>query len=118
VEGADQQLTVAGQHLRVLHTPGHTPGSSTLLYRGGAFTGDTLYRDGVGLVKLPGENIEVLRRTLRSLCTGGLRPETTVFPGHGGAAYLHEILSQNHALSDFLDSTDALVPATQQGGVS
>ncbi|MDQ3008053.1 MAG: MBL fold metallo-hydrolase [bacterium] len=46
---SDQQEIMLGQHrLRVLHTPGHTPGSICLMGEEIFFTGDTLFKDGVG----------------------------------------------------------------------
>lgn len=68
--------------LKVLHTPGHTPGGITLLSDGIAFTGDTLFYRGVGRTDLPGGNWEILINTIRE----GLfsLPDSTIaYPGHG-----------------------------------
>ena len=45
----------AGINLRVIHTPGHTPGSISLYSDGHVFTGDTLFVGAVGRTDLPGE---------------------------------------------------------------
>lgn len=90
-----------GDEVRWLHTPGHTPGSSVLLFRGNAFTGDTLYRDGVGLVSLPGEDAEALRRSIAGLFD--VIPEDAVVqPGHGGSGRLGDIKRGNLPLQRFL----------------
>ncbi len=76
------EVIVAGQvALRVIHTPGHSPGSMTLLVDGYAFTGDTLFVEGVGRTDFPGGSAEVMFDSiLRKLCT--LPDETIVLPGH------------------------------------
>lgn len=68
---------------KVLHTPGHSPGSVSL-YRetdGTLVSGDTLFRSGYGRTDGPGGNDEALAESLRRLLA--LPPETRVFPGHG-----------------------------------
>jgi glyoxylase-like metal-dependent hydrolase (beta-lactamase superfamily II) len=66
--------------LRVIHTPGHTPGSICLHGEGNLFTGDTLFVGAVGRTDLKGGAPDVLLRSLRNLLR--LPPETTVWPGH------------------------------------
>ena len=94
-------LRLGDDEVRYLHTPGHTPGSSVVLFRGNAFTGDTLYRDGVGLVSLPGEDAVQLRQSVLGLWQQ-LPDDTWVNPGHGGAGPFGEIKQQNTALRGFL----------------
>ena len=58
--------------VRVLHTPGHTPGSVSYLLeeRGVLFSGDSLFSDGSTVSRLlpfPGSNIQVYRRSLDRL---------------------------------------------------
>lgn len=94
-------LHLGGDEVRYLHTPGHTPGSSVVLFRGNAFTGDTLYRDGVGLVSLPGEDEGRLRQSILGLWDR-LPDDIRVHPGHGGAGPFGDIKRQNAALRQFL----------------
>ena len=68
---------------RVLHTPGHTPGSVCLYNEAEKvlFAGDTLFRAGFGRYDLPGGNVHALLDSLRQLfCLPG---DTRVYPGHG-----------------------------------
>ncbi|MGN9847003.1 MBL fold metallo-hydrolase [Nonomuraea sp. H19] len=67
--------------VRVLHTPGHTPGGLTLAVDGHLLTGDTLFPNGPGLTGPPLSDFEVIIRSVRRL----LRfPGTThIHPGHG-----------------------------------
>jgi glyoxylase-like metal-dependent hydrolase (beta-lactamase superfamily II) len=72
--------------IKVIHTPGHSPGSSTFLaetLKGKvALTGDTLFAQGVGRTDLWGGDWETLENSIRTkLYT--LDPETLVIPGHG-----------------------------------
>jgi len=67
--------------LRVLHTPGHSPGGICLYLDGMVFTGDTLFVDSVGRTDFPGSSWEMLERSIREkLYT--LPGETVVYPGH------------------------------------
>ena len=83
------------------HTPGHTPGSCFVEYRGHVFTGDTLYRNAIGLVKLPGENIEDLKASIRRMWDR-LDDTLVVHPGHGGSATFGTIKANNQPLREFL----------------
>ena len=67
--------------LRVLHTPGHSPGGICLYLDGMVFTGDTLFVDSVGRTDFPGSSWEMLEQSIREkLYT--LPGETVVYPGH------------------------------------
>ena len=66
--------------LKVLHTPGHTPGGCCLLADGNLITGDTLFVGSGGRTDLPGASLPVMLDSLRRLLT--LPEETVVWPGH------------------------------------
>jgi glyoxylase-like metal-dependent hydrolase (beta-lactamase superfamily II) len=62
----DGDLIAFGQEtLRVLHTPGHTPGGICLYGRNNLFTGDTLFVGAVGRTDLPGGSLETLLQSLK-----------------------------------------------------
>lgn len=73
----------AGLTLRVLHTPGHTPGGICLYWEqeGVLFAGDTLFADGVGRTDFPGGSSRQLIESIRTQLLG-LPDETAVYPGH------------------------------------
>lgn len=72
-----------GWELDVLHTPGHTPGSISLVGDGVVFTGDTLFHMSVGRTDLPGGDWDAL---VESVCRlYGLPRGYLVYPGHGPA---------------------------------
>lgn len=67
--------------LKVLHTPGHSPGGISLVGDGAVFVGDTLFRGSIGRTDLPGGNFEVLRDAIhKKLFT--LPENTAVYCGH------------------------------------
>ncbi len=71
--------------IEVLHTPGHSPGSISLLVEGHLMTGDVLFVGACGRTDLPGADPAVMFRSLHRLAQ--LPGETVVLPGHhyGGA---------------------------------
>ena len=75
---------------RVLHTPGHTPGSVCLYHEGEGvlFSGDTLFRAGFGRTDLAGGSMHQLLSSLRRLLA--LPREVRVYPGHGDSTTIDE----------------------------
>ncbi|MBN1804043.1 MAG: MBL fold metallo-hydrolase [Sedimentisphaerales bacterium] len=70
--------------LRVLHTPGHTPGGICLYSEedGIVFTDDALFADSIGRTDFPNGNMKQLLKSIREKLFN-LPEETTVYPGHG-----------------------------------
>jgi hydroxyacylglutathione hydrolase len=75
------ELELGRFKLRVVHTPGHTPGSLCFLLGNHLFTGDTLLAGGIGKEQ-PGSD---LRQQLMSIGTkiARLPLNTAIYPGHG-----------------------------------
>lgn len=92
---------IAGTALAFLRAPGHTPGSCVLELGSAWFTGDTVYRRGVGLNHLPGEDTDQLRRSILELWPG-LTADRLVCPGHGEATDGESVRRGNSALTEFL----------------
>ena len=53
------EITLGKKHLKVIHTPGHTPGGICLLGEKKILTGDTLFAGSVGRTDLPGGSMEL-----------------------------------------------------------
>ncbi len=82
----DEFVNEANIELKVIHTPGHTPGSVSLYSDKDyvLFTGDTLFAGSVGRTDFPGGSFNSLIKSIKeNLLT--LPPETKVLPGHGPA---------------------------------
>ena len=87
-----QEITVGSVTLRVVHTPGHSPGSICYFCQseGIMLTGETLFADNIGRCDLWGGSYATIRQSLKRLrdYDGGL----TILPGHGGSNTLSKAL--------------------------
>lgn len=79
--------------IKVVHTPGHTPGSVCLSTDGLLFTGDTLFAGSIGRTDLPGGDFKTIQDSLDRLRP--LPPETIILPGHGDSTTLKRELDFN-----------------------
>jgi glyoxylase-like metal-dependent hydrolase (beta-lactamase superfamily II) len=78
----DNDQLVFGNHiLRIIHTPGHSPGSICLYVDGNLFTGDSLFVGAAGRVDLPGGDFTTLLKSLDSKIAV-LPDDTIIWPGH------------------------------------
>lgn|SRR4030042_701140 len=75
-------IDISGMSLKVIHTPGHTPGSICLLAEYGVFTGDTIFRRGIGTTLMPGSSRPQLLDSIRKKLMV-LPDDTIIYPGHG-----------------------------------
>jgi glyoxylase-like metal-dependent hydrolase (beta-lactamase superfamily II) len=78
-------VSAAGRELKVLATPGHSPGGICLLGEGILFTGDNLFNDSIGRTDLPGGNASLLMHSIKEVMMS-LPDETIIYPGHGPAS--------------------------------
>lgn len=79
----EQEIDIAGFHIRVFHTPGHTVGGCCyfLSYQKAVFSGDTLFAQSIGRTDFPkGSAGDLIRSIKEKLMT--LPEDVTVYPGH------------------------------------
>ncbi|WP_116101184.1 MBL fold metallo-hydrolase [Amycolatopsis thermalba] len=76
----DDVVEVGAIPIRLLHTPGHTPGSQCFLVDGRLVAGDTLFLEGCGRTDFPGGDAEAMYHSLRWLAE--LPGDPVVYPGH------------------------------------
>jgi glyoxylase-like metal-dependent hydrolase (beta-lactamase superfamily II) len=83
-----QIIPVGSAAFRVIHTPGHSPGSICLLCEEESvmITGDTLFADNIGRSDLWEGDFQTLLLSLKALRT--YNPALTIYPGHGPSAVL------------------------------
>ena len=82
----EQELDLAGFHIRVLFTPGHTRGGCCYYfpYENVVFSGDTLFQMSVGRTDLEGGSMSQIVRSIQEKLMP-LPEQTVVYPGHGEA---------------------------------
>ena len=91
-------ITAGEISLKVLHTPGHSPGGICLLEAGMVFTGDALFAGSIGRTDLPGGDLSTLLRSIKTnLMT--LPDDTKIFCGHGPASTIGNERQENPFLN-------------------
>jgi hydroxyacylglutathione hydrolase len=89
-----QELRLAGELIRVLHTPGHSPGAVTFVLGDDQIVGDLIMPGSVGRTDIPGASwreIEVSIRKVMELWNANTR----LYPGHGGVIFAAEEVRTN-----------------------
>jgi hydroxyacylglutathione hydrolase len=77
-----ETLSLLGNQVQVIHTPGHSPGSVTYHWGPVIFSGDVLFKDSIGRTDLPGGDYDTLMQSIhRHLMP--MSETTRVLPGHG-----------------------------------
>jgi sulfur dioxygenase len=129
-------LRFGPEQLKALHTPGHTAGSMSYLWRGHVFTGDTLLVNGCGRTDFQSGSAAALYRSLTEILFA-LPEATVVWPGHdyqgrthstigaeksGNARVAGKTLAEFKAIMDELNlpkprRLDEAVPANQSSGL-
>jgi hydroxyacylglutathione hydrolase len=79
-----ETIAVGKLSARVIHTPGHTPGSVGYYFEadGILFSGDTLFAESIGRTDLPGGSYPAIVKSIQTKLYV-LPPDTRVIPGHG-----------------------------------
>ena len=92
-----EALYIAGLKIKVLHTPGHTPGSVCYLIDNCLFSGDTLFCGSIGRWDLPGGDEKTLFDSLKGIAER-INNDTAVYPGHGEST----LMSAEKAFNPYL----------------
>jgi glyoxylase-like metal-dependent hydrolase (beta-lactamase superfamily II) len=77
----NDKIAAGAIEVELLHTPGHTPGSSCYRVKDALLSGDTLFLQGCGRVDLPGGDAEEMRRTLQQRLSK-IEDDVVLYPGH------------------------------------
>ena len=88
-------LTFGDISFRVIHTPGHSKGSSCFICENEKiiFSGDTLFKNGIGRFDLYGGNYNTLMESLQKLKS--INENYTIYPGHGDNTTLENEITMN-----------------------
>ena len=103
--GDGDVLELGELRIHVLHTPGHSPGSVSLLVGDTLFSGDTLFCSSMGRTDLPGGSYEQIMASLKKL--GQLKGNLKVLPGHEWASTLDREREYNYFLKEAMASGGA-----------
>lgn len=98
--GEGDTLSLDSISFRVLHTPGHTPGSVCLIAGNLLFSGDTLFAGSCGRTDFPGGSWKDMLASLKRLAQ--LEGDYTVLPGHGEASTLETERATNPYMKEAL----------------
>jgi glyoxylase-like metal-dependent hydrolase (beta-lactamase superfamily II) len=101
-----EEITFGNTALKIIHTPGHTPGHVCLFQPEGrvVFTGDTLFADSIGRTDLPGGDYSWIMRSILE----GLLPlggDVKVYPGHGPDTTIGHEAANNPFITEVLDDS-------------
>jgi hydroxyacylglutathione hydrolase len=91
-------IQFGNESLKVMHTPGHTPGSICLVGDRLVFTGDTLFAGGIGRTDFPGGSNSDMKMSLLKLQS--LPDYYLIYPGHGPTS----IIGEEKRVNPFLTS--------------
>ena len=98
-------LNVGTLETKVIHTPGHTPGSVCYFVEGNLFTGDTLFVGAAGRTDLTGGSLEMLIDSIENKILP-LPRETVIWPGHDygdtPTSTLGREMEENPYITDFI----------------
>jgi glyoxylase-like metal-dependent hydrolase (beta-lactamase superfamily II) len=95
------EVAIGDSRLRVIETPGHCPGSVSLLCGRHLIVGDVLFRGGVGRWDLPGAGYDVLAASIRDKVMR-LADDVIVYPGHGPTTTIGEERRNNPIVRQML----------------
>lgn len=92
------EIDFAGHTFRVIATPGHSQGGTSLYAPSVLFSGDTLFYQSIGRTDLPYADAKTLYRSIKKLYA--LPDDTTVYPGHGRETTIRHEKTANPFIRD------------------
>lgn len=101
-EGNHEVVKIKNFKIDVFNFPGHSNGSCVFQFGESLFSGDTIYKTGLGFNNFPGEDKARLRTSIVSIFET-FDPDFMIYPGHGAPATLKEIRMNNKDLSLFIE---------------
>ncbi len=91
-------LDIDHSKIKVIETPGHTPGGITLSANHYLFVGDLIFQGSVGRTDLPGGSFQQLQESLYKITE--FSEDTIIYPGHGPSTTLGRELMANPYLQN------------------
>ena len=94
-----ETISLGDFKIKVLHTPGHTPGGTCLLIEDMLFSGDTLFAGAIGRTDFPGSSYDAIIESIKKKRLP-LGDNIKVFPGHGPSTTIGEEKQNNPFVVD------------------
>lgn len=89
----NDEIVLGSKKLKIVHTPGHTPGSISIKTGDMIFTGDTLFFGGVGRTDFPYSDEDALLNSVKRLLK--FSDDDVIYPGHGESSSIGEERKSN-----------------------
>jgi hydroxyacylglutathione hydrolase len=105
LKGEYFSLSLNGIEIEIFNFPGHSPGSCILKIGNNLFSGDILYKNGLGAGSIPKENTELLKRSILKIFNIFV-DDDLILPGHGAPEYIGAIKKNNTELINFLSENN------------
>ena len=98
------EIAIGKEKIKVLHTPGHSLGSSCFIFNNeenktSIITGDTLFANGVGRTDLYGGNLNELINSIKKISS--FDKSSKIYPGHDVSTMLGEAINNVSYIFDF-----------------
>jgi hydroxyacylglutathione hydrolase len=100
-----EKLEIGSFKIEVHNFPGHSAGSCIIQVGNNLFSGDTIYKKGLGFNNFPGENRHLLKESVIEIFKT-FSDESLILPGHGESEYLGIIKTNNFELLQFINKKD------------
>ncbi|MEG1606921.1 MAG: MBL fold metallo-hydrolase [Mucinivorans sp.] len=100
----NQEIKLAENTIKIIHTPGHTPGGVSIFIpsQNQLLSGDTLFKESIGRTDLPGGDYnQIMNSILTRLIPLG--SDIQIYPGHGPFTTLSHELSYNPFITEAID---------------
>ncbi len=97
-----ETINIGNFELCIYNFPGHSAGSCIIQNNKYLFTGDIMYKKGLGFNNFPGEDKAKLKQSIQEVFET-FSDDSLVLPGHGESEYLMNIKNNNQDLINFLN---------------
>lgn len=97
-----ETINIGNFELCIYNFPGHSSGSCIIQHDKCLFTGDIMYKKGLGFNNFPGEDKAKLKHSIQNVFET-FSDDSLVLPGHGDSEYLINIKKNNQDLINFLN---------------
>lgn len=98
-----ENLVIGNFNIEITNYPGHSNGSCVFKINDYLFTGDILYKNGLGPESMPKEDKKLLKDSILNIFST-FSDNCLIFPGHGSSEYLGVIKKNNLELKEFIST--------------